>query len=45
MLDILIIKCLTDNFSYLIRDKNTNTIGVVDPSEFSIVDNEIKKKI
>ena len=44
MLDILVIKCLTDNFSYLIRDTNTNTIGVVDPSEFSAVDNEIQKK-
>ena len=44
MLDILVIKCLTDNFSYLIRDKNTNTIGVVDPSEFSTVNNEIQKK-
>ena len=44
MLDILVIKCLTDNFSYLIRDKNTNTIGVVDPSEFSTENKEIQKK-
>ena len=44
MLDIFIIKCLSDNFSYLIRDRNTNTVGVVDPSEFLVVDKEIQKK-
>jgi len=44
MLNVSIIKCLSDNYSYLIRDKNTNTIGVVDPSEFSVIDQEIKKK-
>jgi len=43
MLDISIIKCLSDNYSYLVRDKKTNLVGVVDPSEFSPVDQEISK--
>ena len=44
MLDISIIKCLSDNYSYLIRDKETNLVGVIDPSEFEPVDFEIKRK-
>ena len=43
MLDVSIIKCLSDNYSYLIRDKKTNLVGVVDPSEFNPVDTEISK--
>ena len=43
MLDIRIIKCLSDNYSYLIRDKKTNLVGIVDPSEFNPVDLEISK--
>ena len=43
MLDISIIRCLSDNYSYLIRDKKTNLVGVVDPSEFDPVDLEITK--
>ena len=43
MLDISIIKCLSDNYSYLIRDKKTNLVGVVDPSEFNPVHLEISK--
>jgi len=43
MLDVSIIKCLSDNYSYLIRDKKTNLVGVIDPSEFSPVDSEIQK--
>ena len=43
MLEVSIIKCLTDNYSYLIRDKKTNLVGVVDPSEFKTVDIEINK--
>ena len=43
MLNISIIKCLSDNYSYLIRDKKTNLVGVVDPSEFNTVDLEISK--
>ena len=43
MLDITIISCLSDNYSYLIRDKKTNLIGIVDPSDFQEVDKEISK--
>jgi len=43
MIDISIINCLSDNYSYLIRDKKTNLVGVVDPSEFAPVDFEIQK--
>ena len=43
MLDVSIIKCLSDNYSYLIRDKKTNLVGVIDPSEFNSVDLEINK--
>ena len=43
MLDVSIIKCLSDNYSYLIRDKKTNLVGVVDPSEFNSVDSKISK--
>ena len=43
MIDIKIIKCLSDNYSYLIRDKKTNLVGVIDPSEFRPVDIEIEK--
>ena len=44
MLNVSIIKCLSDNYSYLLQDKNTNTVGVVDPSEFSVINQEIEKK-
>ena len=40
---IEIISCLTDNFSYLIFDKKTNTAAIVDPSEFDSCDKTIKK--
>ncbi len=40
---IEIIPCLSDNYSYLIIDKKTNIIAIVDPSEFSICDKFIKK--
>ena len=43
MLEITIIKCLSDNYSYLVRDTKTNLVGVIDPSEFSPVDIEISK--
>ena len=43
MLEVTIIKCLSDNYSYLIKDKKTNLVGVVDPSEFNPVDIEVKK--
>ena len=40
---IEIIPCLSDNYSYLIFEKVTNTISIVDPSEFSACDKVIKK--
>ena len=43
MLYISIITCLSDNYSYLIRDKKTNLVRVFDPSEFDPVDLEITK--
>ena len=43
MLEIKIIKCLEDNYSYLLKDKKTNLVAVVDPSEFKTVDEEISK--
>ena len=38
-----IIPCLTDNYSYIICDKKTNTISIVDPSEFRACDEAINK--
>ena len=43
MLEVTIINCLSDNYSYLIKDKKTNLVGVIDPSEFNSVDIEISK--
>tara|TARA_A100001011_G_scaffold359986_1_gene406928 strand:- start:118 stop:876 length:759 start_codon:yes stop_codon:yes gene_type:complete len=38
-----IIQCLSDNYSYLIFEKKTNTVSVVDPSDFGACDKIIKK--
>jgi|TARA_B110001450_G_C17627875_1_gene483971 hydroxyacylglutathione hydrolase len=43
MLEIKIISCLNDNYSYIIRDDKTNLVGVVDPSEFAPIDKSISK--
>ena len=40
---IEIIQCLNDNYSYLIFEKETNTVSIVDPSEFDACDKIIKK--
>ena len=40
---IEIIPCLSDNYSYLIHEKNTNTISIVDPSEFKACEKVINK--
>ena len=40
---IEIIKCLNDNYSYLIFEKETNTVSIVDPSEFKSCEKIIKK--
>ena len=40
---IEIISCLSDNYSYLIHDEKSNTIAIIDPSEFETCDKIIKK--
>jgi len=38
-----IIPCLNDNYSYIIHEKETNTVSIVDPSEFEACDKVIDK--
>ena len=40
---IEIIPCLSDNYSYLIHEKESNTVSIVDPAEFKTCDNIVKK--
>ena len=40
---IEIIPCLSDNYSYLIHEERTNTVSILDPSDFSTCDEKIKK--
>ena len=42
-MQVEIIKCLTDNYSYLINEKDTNTISIIDPSEFESCNKIIEK--
>ena len=46
-MNIEIISCLNDNYSYLIHDEHSNMVGIIDPSEFEpcdkIIDNNYKK--
>ena len=46
-MNIKIIPCLNDNYSYLIHDQISNTVAIVDPSEFlpceKIIDKNYKK--
>ena len=44
MLNIKIIPCLNDNYSYLLCDERTNIIAIIDPSDFISCDEIIKKK-
>ena len=39
---IEVIPCLDDNYSYLIYEEETNTVSIVDPSEFSPCEKIIK---
>ena len=39
---IEVIPCLDDNYSYLIYEKETNTVSIVDPSEFAPCEKIIK---
>jgi hydroxyacylglutathione hydrolase len=43
-MNIEIIPCLNDNYSYLIHEEKTNTVAIVDPSEFEPCDKVIKNK-
>ena len=43
-MNIEIIPCLNDNYSYLIKDDQTNTVAIVDPSEFGPCDAKINEK-
>ena len=38
-----IIPCLSDNYSYVIYEKETSTVSIVDPSEFNACDKIINK--
>jgi hydroxyacylglutathione hydrolase len=38
-----IIPCLNDNYSYLLQDEISNTVAIVDPSEFAVCDKIIDK--
>ena len=42
-MDIEIIPCLNDNYSYLIKDDQTNTVAIIDPSKFVPCDKKINK--
>ena len=39
-----IIPCLNDNYSYLIKDDQTNKVAIIDPSEFDPCDKKINQK-
>ena len=43
-MNIEIISCLNDNYSYLIHEEKTNTVAIVDPSEFEPCDEVIKNR-
>ena len=43
-MNIEIISCLDNNYSYLIHEQKTNTVVIVDPSEFEPCDEIIKNK-
>ena len=42
-MNINIIPCLNDNYSYLIHDEHSNTVAIIDPSEFEPCDKIINK--
>jgi hydroxyacylglutathione hydrolase len=44
MLTIDVITCLNDNYSYLLHDSATNTVAVIDPSDFNPCNSAIEKK-
>jgi|TARA_B110000438_G_scaffold278909_1_gene302878 hydroxyacylglutathione hydrolase len=44
MLNLEIISCLNDNYSYIIHDDTSDLVGVIDPSEYSPIDILLEKK-
>ena len=42
-MNIEIIPCLNDNYSYLLHEEVSNTVAIIDPSEFSMCDKIIEK--
>ena len=42
-MNIKIIPCLNDNYSYLIHDEISNTVAIIDPSEFKSCERIIEK--
>jgi hydroxyacylglutathione hydrolase len=44
MMEIEIIPCLYDNYSYIISDKESKKVAVIDPAEFDLIDKIIIKK-
>ena len=44
MLNVEIIPCLNDNYSYLLFDHSTNVVAIIDPSDFKTCDEIINKK-
>ena len=43
-MNIEIISCLNDNYSYLIHEEKTNIVAIIDPSEFEPCDEIIRNK-
>ena len=43
-MNIEIIQCLNDNYSYLIKDVQTDTVAIIDPSEFGPCEEKIDQK-
>ena len=44
MLNIEIIPCLNDNYSYVLHDEKNNMVAIVDPSDFKTCDKVISQK-
>jgi hydroxyacylglutathione hydrolase len=44
MLNIDIVTCLKDNYSFIVRDTKADIVAVIDPSEFEPINNFIEKK-
>ena len=44
MIDIEIIACLNDNYSFIIQDSASKKVAVIDPSEFTKIDKVISQK-